>query len=111
MSNNARTLAWCRAQGMDAQVVEHWNAHARKRLDLFNCLDVVALDDKPGVLGIQTTSRAHVSARVKKILDEPRAHRWLKNGNRIVVHGWDQPGGPRHRWRLKEVDVKPEAQA
>ena len=51
MSPTARTLALLRKQGYTAQVVERYCHYSHRRIDLFACIDVLAL--KPGqTLGI-----------------------------------------------------------
>lgn len=91
------------------QVVERWVAQARRRIDLFGCIDLVALDGKPGVLGIQATSTGNIPSRVKKILTECReaARDWLEAGNRLEVWGYAKrgPAGKRKLWTLKTREV------
>jgi hypothetical protein len=62
--------------------------------DFLGCIDYLAfLPDKPGVLGIQTTSRSHVGDRLKKVKAEPRIREWLRDENRRVeVWGWFPDG-------------------
>lgn len=103
-----RSLAKLRAAGMVVNVVEHWQAFARRRIDLFNVIDIVALDIENGrTLGIQTTSGSSVSARVQKIFDTPEAKCWIACGNRLVVHGWAKrgPKGKRKVWTCREVEI------
>lgn len=105
----ARTLEELRKRGMLAQVVERWNAHARRRLDLFGFIDVVALDGQPGVLGVQTTTADHVSHRLEKLRTEVAGAmlRWIEAGNRLVIHGWAKrgPRDTRKRWTLTERHI------
>jgi hypothetical protein len=63
-------------------------------IDFLNAIDYLAfLPDKPGVLGIQTTSRSHVGDRLKKVRAEPRIREWLKDENRrIQVWGFERDG-------------------
>lgn len=105
----ARTLVECRRRGWRAQVVERYNRFARRRVDLFGCVDLVVLDGQPGVLGIQATTSPHVSDRVNKIRDECREAmaEWLAAGNRLEVWGYAQRGakGARKLWTLRVVIV------
>lgn len=88
------TLAHLRSLNYTAQVVEHWNAFAKRRIDLFECIDVVALNESYGcTVGIQATSRANVSARIAKIKELPAARTWLACGNKLEVWGWDKRDG------------------
>ena len=90
--------------------MEKWNPHAKIRQDLFGWIDILALDPKTGQIhGVQTTSGAHVAARVEKVRAWPHLQAWLKAGHRAVVHGWDKRNdrqrGKRKIWTLREVDV------
>lgn len=87
MSPTQRTLARLRSEGWTAQVVEHWNAFARRRIDLFGVIDIVAV--KPNVtLGIQTTSISNAATRKHKSLASPGLRAWLEAGNQFAVWGW-----------------------
>jgi hypothetical protein len=79
--------------GWTCQVVERWNPFARKRLDLFGFIDIVAIHPKLGViLGVQTTTAGNMNARLKKIEKEPRALDWVSAGAKVAVHGWKKLG-------------------
>ena len=82
---------------------EHWDGH--RTHDLFGIIDVLAVGPL-GTLAVQTTTRTNVAARVRKIGDSPAIAAIREAGWTVVVHGWEQPGGPRTRWVLgREVDV------
>lgn len=89
MTPTARTLAACRKLGWEPDVVERWigGGCIKVRRDLFGCIDLVVLDGRPGLLGIQATSGSNGSSRVKKMSAEPRARAWLLAGNRIAKGG------------------------
>ena len=53
-------------QGYLVAITEHWNAFARKRKDLYDFIDLLAIKDQE-ILGIQTTTRSNMGARHKKI--------------------------------------------
>lgn len=61
----------------------------------------------PCIIGIQTTARSGMSARRKKMKTEclPQVRDWLNAAGFLFLHGWDQPGGPGKRYRLKEEQV------
>ena len=105
MSPTARSLKYLRAQGYRAQVVERWVPRARRRIDLFGCIDIVCLDGCAGVLGVQTTTTANVAARLTKITTECREDvwAWLEAGNSLHIHGWALrgPRGQRKEWTLR----------
>ena len=83
-------------------VVERWCPFSKRRIDLFNCLDLVALLDGE-TIGIQTTSLSNVSARVAKITASEHLPALRRAGWRLVVHGWGR--GSNGKYRLREVDV------
>lgn len=101
-----KTLDYCRKQGWEVQKVEHWNNYAKKKYDLFGCIDYLALDSKTGVLGIQATTNAHAAARIQKC----RATippLWFVGGNRLEVWDWAKrgPAGKRKLWTLKRIPI------
>lgn len=102
MTPTQRSLKHMRDQGYTASVVEHWNPFARIRQDLFGIIDVVCLGIGETV-GVQTTSLANVSARVKKISECEHLGALRRAGWRLVVHGWGR--GKDGKYRLREVDV------
>lgn len=89
MSPTQRTLKHFRDLGYMVQVVEKYNAHSRKRHDLFGFGDVLAIGEGRTVM-VQVTSGSNVAARMTKIKGECReqAMLWLQAGNEIEVHGW-----------------------
>lgn len=107
-SPTQRTLALLRESGWTAQVVERWVPQARKRVDLFGCIDLVAMraTDK-GLLGVQATTAANLAARVTKALAEPRLLTWLSAGNRFLLHGWAKkgPAGARKLWAVNVREI------
>lgn len=128
-SPTQRTLKLLRSRGWQAQVVERWNPHSKTRLDLFGFGDVIAciahatfptegIVEYGGIKLVQSTTLAHVGARVAKIIAEPKARVWLESGGRIEVHGWRKlkvkRGGKAARWECAErtvtlADFKPSA--
>lgn len=93
------SLRQLRSRGWHAQVVEHWNPWVNIRQDLFGVIDIVAVASGKPILAVQTTSRANIGTRIKKIMDSQEAKCWAEN-NLFLVHGWDKP---KHRWRCKVV--------
>lgn len=89
MTPTARTLALLRRSHYVAGVVERWIPRANVRKDLFGVIDIVAIRrGETGVLGIQATSMANVSARVAKAKTKGELRTWLACGNRFEVWGW-----------------------
>jgi hypothetical protein len=83
--------------------VEHWNPHARKRHDLFEILDIVALRGDV-TLGVQATSYTNISSRCRKIAEADATPALRAAGWRLVVHGWQQ-STKGARYILHERDV------
>jgi hypothetical protein len=114
MSPTARSLQHLRKQGALAQVVERYNPHAKRRIDLFGFIDIIALLDMGTsvvpqwvqTLGIQTTTTGHISHRLEKLRTEcaDAMRWWLMAGNRLEIHGWAKRGarGKRKTWTLTE---------
>ena len=76
---------------------EHWNSFAKIRQDLFGFIDLVALC-VGGTTGVQVTSRANMSSRVKKIKESEFYEKIKRAGWDIEVHGWDKKDG---KWRMQ----------
>jgi hypothetical protein len=96
------SLAKLREEGYTVAVVEHWNAFARIRQDLFGFIDLLALKGKE-VLAVQTTTASNMSARVKKIGDHENVGLVREAGWTIHVHGWHQDD--KKKWHCKVKDV------
>lgn len=88
--------------GYRCWIVERWDSYARKRVDLFHCIDVLAIGNGETV-GIQTTTRSNMWARRKKIQDNKYLPELLDSGWRIILEGWDKP---KLVWRDKEEQIK-----
>jgi hypothetical protein len=100
-------LKLLRREGYTVAVVERWNAFARRRQDLFGFIDLVAVHDERGIVGVQTTSAHNLRARIAKIQNEPQALAWLRAGGRIEVHGWrrSKPGSRRKEWVVERRTI------
>ncbi len=99
------TLAYLRKAGYRPRVVEHWNAHAGIRQDLYGYVDVLALGHG-SVLFVQTTTAHNMTDRWRKITgkaqpaDDKALRRTLRMrddvlaaldaGVSIEVHGWQK---------------------
>ncbi len=102
MSATSRALAECRRRGWPSQVVERWNAWAKKRIDLFGVIDIVAITPG-GILGIQVTSGANHANRREKILAEKNVRAWVDAGGRFELWSYAKRGasGKRKLWTLR----------
>ena len=87
------SLRYLRKSGYTCSIAEHWSEHARRRIDLFGFVDLVAAGHSE-LLFIQVTSRSNVSSRVAKIMADPCLSRAIElarvPGVSILVHGWDK---------------------
>lgn len=101
------TLKALRELGYEAGVVEKWiqwgQGDARIKgkgrpgfkQDLFSFLDIIALCDEKGILGVQSTSEKCRLEHKQKILAEPKAKRWLKSGGKIALCTWKKVKKPK----------------
>jgi hypothetical protein len=107
MSPTKRTLDRLTELGFCSQVVERWNPYAKRRIDLFNFTDIVAIHADAGVYFIQACAGASHAARRTKILTEPKATIAAKAGIRIEVWSWAKQGarGERKVWTLRREDL------
>jgi hypothetical protein len=97
MSPTQRSLKYLKEQGMKPWVCEYWNSFARKRVDLYGCIDILAIGNGE-TWAVQTTSTG-VSSRVKKIQESEYFPVMLESGWRVFVHGWSKntKGEMKHR--------------
>lgn len=86
-SPTQRSLEHLRKMGYTVVVVEYYNAFTKRRHDLFQFADLLAIRENE-VLLVQVTSGSNVSARVKKITDNEHIGAVRKAGIRVEVHGW-----------------------
>ncbi len=107
MSPQQRSLAMLRDLGYRVAIVEHWNAHARRRVDLFGLFDLLALRPDGPPIGIQVTSGTNVAARLDKLRASEALTDWLACGCKAQVHGWAKrgPRGQAKRWECRCVEV------
>lgn len=110
-SPTQRSLQKLRNEGYEPAIVEHWNPFAKIRQDLWNCLDLIAVNGS-GILGVQTTSGAHVAHRVAKLRANPLVPVIMASGIRIEIHGWrklrSRGKKPKERWECRVVALTPE---
>ena len=90
ISNTSRTLEYIRSQGWEAGKVEQWNPYAGEfgqRKDLFGIIDIIALGEHPGAIGIQSCGQAFAEHN-RKILESPMSVKWLEKNNTLMLIGW-----------------------
>lgn len=86
-SPTQRSMKYLRDLGYVVAVVEHWNHFTKRRHDLFQFADLLAIRENE-VLLVQVTSGGNVAARVKKITQNEHIGAVRKAGIRVEVHGW-----------------------
>ena len=116
-SNNAmktsptqRSLKQLRNGGWLAVVVERWNQYARVRQDLLGFGDILAIRDNLCLM-VQCCAMASRTARLNKILSEPKAQAWLGvPGHLIEIHAWRKvgPRGKRKTWKCDVTNIAKE---
>ena len=87
-SPTQRSLKHLRDQGYSVQVVEKWNPFAHIRQDLFGWIDLVAVHPTLGILGVQTTTKENLNARLEKAKGNAALLSWLLSGGKLHAHGW-----------------------
>jgi carbonic anhydrase len=100
-SPTQRSKAYLESEGYTVAITEHWNQWARRRVDLFGFVDLLAIRQNE-TLAVQTTSGSNVSARVKKIAEHENVAAVRAAGWRIVCHGWRK--NSKGRYILREID-------
>lgn len=101
-SPTQRTLKHYRELGFDCWVVEKWNPHAKVRQDLFNFIDIVAMDGDR-IIGIQSTSYSNHATRRNKILENKYAQVWYRSGGEIIVSSWRKISPRKHEHREEYI--------
>lgn len=117
LTNTQRTLRALRQRGLVAAIVERWNQYAGVhgiRQDLFNIIDVLALDPQKGVIGVQSCAGSGWSAHWRKLTEEQAQSTidWLSTpGCSLELWAWRKVklkrGGKAERWepRVKEIHL------
>lgn len=101
-SPTKRSLKAMRDKGYTCQVVEKWNPFAKIRQDLFGFIDIVCIREGETV-GVQTTTKAHMGDRRKKILAHANYDIVKLAGWNIMIHGWVK--NKKNRYELTEEPV------
>ena len=107
MSPTRRTLELLRASGYVADVCERWLPRVNRRRDLFHAADVIAV--RPAareILLVQCTSRANLSARVRKVRARFEVAAWLKAGGAFECWGWFESSTG--RWDVSRIALRPD---
>lgn len=97
-----RSLKLMRERGYLCEIVEKRVPFKPITKDLFGFIDLLCVADGE-IVGVQTTSRTNIAARIKKIAEHENVAAVRKAGLKILVHGWGKMANG--RWECREVDV------
>jgi hypothetical protein len=103
-SPTQRSLDYIRDQGMKPWIVEYFNSFSRKRVDLYGCIDLLAIGNGE-TWAVQTTSTG-VSSRIHKIRESEFFHVMLESGWRVFVHGYRKNSKGRYVMRIVELTAE-----
>lgn len=84
--------------------VEKWNPATGTKNDLFGMFDLLAIRTGE-TMGVQTTTKTNLASHVRKIREADALADVMAAGWIVMLHGWWQPGGPRTRWQVEDVDL------
>jgi len=105
-SPTERSLKQLRKWGCQAEVVEKWISQAMVRKDLWGCVDILAMTEEDGSLGVQATTRNNISTRINKSVATPNLIRWLERKNRFEVWGWGKiKTEGKEKIKLKRIEI------
>ena len=96
-----KSTALLEAEGYLVERTEHWNAFTRRRADLWQFCDLLAIR-RDEVLAVQVTSASNHASRRTKIADSDKVGRVREAGIRIEVHSWQKKNG---RWECRREDL------
>jgi hypothetical protein len=103
-----RTLDVIKKDNLKYWKVEHWNPYAKRRIDLFNIIDLLVLDGC--ILGIQVCGSDY-QEHVRKITEDEKENTlsWLAAGGRFEIWSWRKlkkvRGGKAMEWEPRISDV------
>lgn len=116
VSANAMSAAYCRERGWLVATVEQRVPHTFITRDMFGFIDLVVLDGRRGLLGVQATTGSNVGSRIDKINDpspdgvRSTALAWLRSGLRLEVWGWrktnERTPGKKKTWALRRIKAE-----
>jgi hypothetical protein len=72
--------------------VDSYNAFAGVANDLLGAFDGLAFSPGTGIVGVQLTSKTNMSARRRKLRENPLVTSWLESGGKVELIGWHKPG-------------------
>ena len=108
MKTSARSLKYLHGLGYESAVTVERRVPPGITIDLWNFIDILVLDDHPGVLGVQACSSSDLNPHIKKIQDNPFAPIFLQRNNRLQIQAWRKvykKGTKIKKWIPRIVDV------
>lgn len=96
------SLREMRERGYRCQVVEFFHYYAKKRIDLFQIIDILCIRSGETV-GVQTTAASCHAAHRTKILGSETVRPWLDAGNRLLLQSWRKK---ENRWVMREEEFR-----
>jgi hypothetical protein len=108
-----RSLGHAKKLGWERRKVEVWNPHVKRRQDLFEIIDMLALvtdgGDAPAILGVQVTDQHNYAAHVTALVHDEKKSRplrlWLMAGGLFEIWAWAKHkvkrGGKAYRYNLQ----------
>jgi len=89
-------------------ITENWNSFTHRRIDLFNCIDILCIDGNR-TIGIQAMA-GDVSSHKQKILENEYVIPWLQGRDReLQFWAWRKLKKVRGKkatyWNCKKIDV------
>ncbi len=100
-SLNQRTVALFQERGYQCDIVESYNSFTKRKKDLFNLFDILAIGQGE-TIAIQLTSKSNMSTRIRKISESPILPELLRSNWRVLVVGWYKK--PNGRYDYKEFE-------
>ena len=83
------TLERLEGDGYLPWVVESYNASAKRSLDLYNFIDVLALKDLEPILAIQVIA-GKLNQRLEELKENKYLEPWLLSGNKFEIWYWSK---------------------
>jgi len=114
LSATQRTLKALRQMGRRCDIVERFNPYVGQhgiRQDLFNIIDLIALDPERGIVGVQCTTGNCYSDHWKKLTVDhaQESYDWVECGGILELWAWRKikvkRGGKAMIWKPRIVEI------
>lgn len=104
VKHNPRVIKALTERGYHADSVDRYDSFSGRTHDLFGIIDVLGVGNGE-TIAVQVTSRGNMASRRRKIADSDVIDKLRDADWRIELWGYDQPNGPRTKYRLKVEDL------